>query len=83
MVDASRALEPVKKDDHAVDALRYAVMSRPEQPRKEDKSAKIRNEYGLSGALQRELHDLKDGAKGKKDPWGEEYGADPGFRDDF
>jgi hypothetical protein len=29
--------EPVKKDDHAVDALRYMVMTRPSTPQKAKK----------------------------------------------
>lgn len=74
---------PVKRDDHAVDALRYAVMSRPEAPRKEDRSAHKRNEYGLSGALQRELHDIKTGAGKQTDPWGDALERDPGLHNDF
>ncbi len=59
---------PVKKDDHAVDALRYAIMSRPEEPKKEDLSKKKREQATLSGSLQRELHSLRN--KGKdKDAW--------------
>lgn len=59
---------PVKKDDHAVDALRYAIMSRPEEPKKEDLSKKKREQATLSGSLQRELYDLRN--KGKnKDVW--------------
>ncbi len=37
----------------------------------------------MSGSLQRELHDIKGGSKGKKDIWGEEYGEDPGFHNDI
>lgn len=59
---------PVKKDDHAVDALRYAIMSRPEEPKKEDLRSKGRSESTLSGSVQRELHEIKN--KGNKnDPW--------------
>ena len=75
--------EPVKKDDHAVDALRYAVMSRPEAPRAEDLSSKKRDAYGLSGSLQRELHEIKTGSKNVKDPWGELYEKDPGFNNEY
>lgn len=50
---------PVKKDDHAVDALRYAIMSRPEEPKIADVKAKRRAEPSLSGSVQRELHELK------------------------
>lgn len=70
--------EPVKKDDHAVDALRYAIMSRPEEPKKEDMKAKQRQASTLSGSVQRELHDLKRGGA-PKDPWSEIYGKDPGW----
>ena len=73
---------PVKKDDHAVDALRYGIMSRPEEPKRADLSDKKRNEYGMAGSLQRELHEIKNGNKGKKDLWGDELGEDPGFRSD-
>lgn len=52
--------EPVKKDDHAVDALRYAIMSRPEEPKIADTKAKKREERTLSGSVQRELHELKE-----------------------
>lgn len=52
--------EPVKKDDHAVDALRYAIMSRPEEPKLADTKAKKREERTLSGSVQRELHELKE-----------------------
>jgi hypothetical protein len=59
---------PVKKDDHAVDALRYAIMSRPEQPKLSDLSAKKRQAPTLSGSVQRELYELKN--KGNsKDVW--------------
>lgn len=74
---------PVKKDDHAVDALRYAIMSRPEQPSKIDQSDKKRNEYGMSGSIQRELHAIRTGDGKFKDPWGESYEKDPGFNNDI
>ena len=74
---------PVKKDDHAVDALRYGIMSRPEEPKKQDLTDKRRNEYGMSGSLQRELHEIRQGKDGKKDPWDETYGIDPGLKDDL
>lgn len=73
---------PVKKDDHAVDALRYAIMSRPEEPKRADMSDKKRNEYGISGSLQREIHSLKSG-RDNKDVFGDEWGKDPGFNNDF
>lgn len=59
---------PVKKDDHAVDALRYAIMSRPEEPKLSDQKAKKRDQATLSGSVQRELHEIKN--KGKNyDVW--------------
>lgn len=51
--------EPVKKDDHAVDALRYAIMSRPEEPKVADTKSRLREQSTLSGSVQRELHELK------------------------
>lgn len=74
---------PVKKDDHAVDALRYAIMSRPEEPKVKDLKERKRNEYGMSGSLQRELHAIKTGDGKFKDVWGESYESDPGFSNDF
>ena len=75
--------EPVKVDDHGPDMVRYAIMSRPEAPKVENRDYLRRQEYGLSGSLQRELYDIKTGNKNVKDPWGEAYGQDPGFNDDF
>jgi PBSX family phage terminase large subunit len=74
--------DPVKKDDHACDALRYGLMSRPEEPKRADLTQKLRQASTLSGSVQRELHDLKRGGKGYKDMWGEKYGEDPGMSDD-
>lgn len=74
--------EPVKKDDHSCDALRYAIMSRPEEPKKADLSVKKRLEPTLSGSVQRELHDIKRGGA-PKDIWGEQYGTDPGWHDPY
>lgn len=74
---------PVKVNDHAVDALRYAIMSRPEAPKASDLSDKNRQAYGLTGSLQRELHDIKSGGKAIKDPWGEVYGEDSGVNNDY
>lgn len=74
--------EPVKKDDHACDAFRYAVMSRPEAPKYSDLKAKKRMEPSLSGSIQRELHEIKTG-RGYTDPFGEKYETDPGLQDDF
>ena len=70
---------PVKKDDHAVDALRYAIMSRPEEPKIAELKEQKRQQATLSGSVQRELHELKQ--KGKsKDMWNDyEYGKDTSF----
>jgi phage terminase large subunit len=57
---------PRKYKDHAMDALRYLVMSRPELPKEDDKLAKLRNESSLEGSLRRELHEIKN--KSKRDP---------------
>ena len=59
--------QPRKKNDHAVDALRYAIMSRPTVPKEESRKKKLREEYGLAGSLRRELHAIK--YPQKKDPW--------------
>lgn len=80
---ANQKEEPTKKDDHAADALRYAIMSRPEAPKASDKDSRKRNEYGLSGSLQRELHEIKSGGKAIKDPWDEVYGQDTGVNSDY
>lgn len=74
---------PVKKDDHAVDALRYAIMSRPEEPKIADLKAKKRDQPTLSGSVQRELHEIKQ--KGNtRDQWKDyEYGKDTAWDDLF
>ena len=51
---------PVKKDDHAIDALRYAVMSRPEAPKIEDKQKKFRQQASLEASISRELHEIRN-----------------------
>lgn len=51
--------EVVKKDDHAADALRYIIMSRPELPKVADINKKIRNVDGIEGSLRREIHSIK------------------------
>lgn len=60
---------PVKKDDHAVDAWRYGVMSRPEEPKKADMKAEQRKVASLEGSLMRELHEIKHPRS--KDPFGD------------
>lgn len=74
---------PVKKDDHAVDALRYAIMSRPEEPKKDDLKIKARLEATLSGSVQRELYEIKN--KGNKtDAWKDyEYAKDTTWDDPY
>ncbi len=74
---------PVKKDDHAVDALRYAIMSRPEEPKVADRSAKKRTEATLSGSVQRELHELKQPGKTHDMFKDYEYGKDTTWDDQF
>jgi hypothetical protein len=56
--------QPVKKDDHAVDALRYAIMSRPEEPKLADLKATKRQDATLTGSVMRELHDAKQKGSG-------------------
>lgn len=74
---------PVKKDDHAVDALRYAIMSRPEEPKLDDLKAKKREASTLSGSVQREIHELKNKG-GKTDSFGDyEYGPDVNWNDPY
>lgn len=73
---------PVKKDDHAVDAFRYAIMSRPEEPKLADLKAKKRQENTLSGWVQNEFHRLTH-KEGKRDAFKDfEYGPDTTL-DDF
>lgn len=57
--------EPVKVEDHAVDALRYLIMSRPEKPKKEVGKQKLRDEFPIF----RELDDIRNPKP--KDPWGD------------
>lgn len=58
---------PRKYNDHLVDALRYAIMSRPEQPAQESYAEKLKRLTGLEGSLQRELYKIKTGDT--KDPF--------------
>ncbi len=62
--------EPVKVDDHAMDALRYLIMSRPDAP---DPKADIwkRMEYNsLQGAIYRDINNVKKPSD-NKDPFGD------------
>lgn len=51
--------EPRKVNDHAMDALRYLVMSQPEPPKTEDEIWNNLKYDSLEGALYRELQVLK------------------------
>lgn len=59
--------EPQKVDDHAVDALRYLLMSRPEAPKEKDDIWKKIEYTSLEGNLYRELQRIKKPEP--KDPW--------------
>lgn len=63
--------EPVKVDDHALDALRYLIMGRPEAPTEEDQKWKKIPYNSLQGSL---IRDLEKFTKPKKnnDPWKDE-----------
>lgn len=51
---------PRKYKDHAVDALRYLIMSRPTAPKVEDKEQKnVEKAMGLEGSVQRELYRIR------------------------
>lgn len=61
--------EPVKYNDHAVDALRYLIMGLPEAPtHKPDPYEKIKYN-SLEGQLYRDLQDMKT-PKNSSDPFG-------------
>jgi PBSX family phage terminase large subunit len=53
---ANEKEQPRKYKDHAMDALRYLVMSRPELPQVADRMAEMRNVASVEGSLRRELH---------------------------
>lgn len=59
--------EPVKNNDHACDALRYLVMSRPEPPKADQNIWKSMKYDSLEGALYRDLQTFKKPKQ--KDPW--------------
>jgi phage terminase large subunit len=50
---------PGKVDDHAMDALRYLIMTRPEPPKAEDDIWKRLNYNSLEGSLHRELEGIR------------------------
>lgn len=63
--------EPVKANDHAVDAFRYLIMSRPDAP-KEDADLWKRVKYNsLEGSLIRDMQKFTKPSK-NEDPWGKE-----------
>lgn len=62
--------EPVKANDHACDALRYLIMSRPEAPKKDADIYKKMQYASLEGALYRDLQAVR-APKDPKDPFGE------------
>jgi phage terminase large subunit len=61
--------EPVKVDDHALDALRYLIMSRPEAPNTNNEIYKRIDYNSLSGAIYRDLQNIKKGNVSNKDPF--------------
>lgn len=63
----SEVEEPRKVDDHALDALRYLIMSRPEAPRIDERIWDKIKYNSLEGALYRDLKKAKK-PKGSKDP---------------
>lgn len=56
---ANEKEEPRKYKDHACDALRYLIMSRPELPKHSDHKAKLRDEHSTRGFIMTELQNLK------------------------
>lgn len=61
--------EPRKVDDHALDALRYLIMSRPDAPSiKEDIWKKLKYN-SLEGSLYRDFQKAKNPKKRKADPF--------------
>lgn len=52
--------EPVKSKDHALDALRYLVMSRPEPPKVEKTNFIEKNRGTLAGSLAADLQDARN-----------------------
>lgn len=69
---------PRKFKDHLMDATRYLIASRPDSPKLEDLKAKKRQQPTLEASIMRELREIRQEG-GKKDPWGESYGRDPGW----
>lgn len=63
--------EPMKVDDHAADALRYLIMSRPAPPSPKDEVWQRVKYNSLTGALIRDIAEKKRPTNAK-DPWGDE-----------
>ena len=62
--------EPVKVHDHALDAMRYLIMSRPEAPNEKDQVWKRIEYNSLQGAIYRDLQQAKRPTD-TKDPFGD------------
>lgn len=62
--------EPVKVNDHSLDALRYLIMSRPDAPVKKDDIWKKIKYNSLEGSIYRDLQVAKK-PKTSSDPWSE------------
>jgi len=60
--------EPLKVDDHACDALRYLIMSRPEAPKNDEEIWKNIDKNSMQGRLIQELQSFKK-PKLNSDPW--------------
>ncbi len=63
---------PVKKNDHAIDALRYAVMAKADKPLKQNLRELKKQENTLTASVMRDF-DRAKGLEKPKDPWGEQY----------
>lgn len=63
--------EPVKRKDHAVDALRYMIMGLPEEPKNHDEIYDTIEYNSLEGSLHREMLKWKKKLPKNTDPWSE------------
>lgn len=63
--------EPVKVNDHALDALRYLIMSRPEAPNPKQEIYKKFPYNSLQGSIYRDLQELRNPSD-TKDPFGDQ-----------
>ena len=68
---ANEKEEPVKVDDHAVDALRYLLMSRPEGPRPDKERRKQQEVRTAEWYLRQDLERIRKPAP--KDPFGDNF----------